>query len=310
MEKFDAIWGLEESFARFERAAAKGHEEAIWITSVVKDVEMEWNALKEALVKTEKPLGWFLAGRFSEWQSFDFYKKSAEGGCSWGQLWYAWYFEAAVYVEKDDNRSLEWREKSVSQNNPQAMYSLGNWFYEEGDDKEKAVSYYRGATELGWTGSMDSLARMLQSGDGCAKDLRQAAIWGGKGNAQVFWKVLSDMQQALQSRTMENLGGDFDQLCYTLGWGLFWYMYENQNWDQQRDENRVFGERCLDYYCCCVELQQKSILTFLLCWNRTTGVKGPGQIIVQMVWEQREDNLVQTFEERAGEELETNRIKK
>jgi hypothetical protein len=33
-------------------------------------------------------------------------------------------------------------------------------------------------------------------------------------------------------------------------------------------------------------------------------------MIAQMVWEQREDNLVQTFEESDGEEPETKRIKK
>ena len=43
MENFDHS-KLKESFGRFERAAAKGHEESIWIVSVVKDVEMEMSA--------------------------------------------------------------------------------------------------------------------------------------------------------------------------------------------------------------------------------------------------------------------------
>jgi hypothetical protein len=72
----------------------------------------------------------------------------------------------------------------------------------------------------------------------------------------------------------------------------------------------VFGNQCIDYYCSCVELQQKSIFTFLWFWNRTTGVKGPGQMIAQMVWQQREDNLVKMFEEIDREEPETKRIKK
>jgi hypothetical protein len=60
-----------------------------------------------------------------------------------------------------------------------------------------------------------------------------------------------------------------------------------------------FGRHCLDFYCSCVELQQKSILMFLLCWNQTTGVKGPGQMIGKMVWEGRQDNLVKEFEARS-----------
>jgi hypothetical protein len=104
---------------------------------------------------------------------------------------------------------------------------------------------------------------------------------------------------------------DFNQLCYTFGWGLYWYQYGSEDWNKQGDENRVFGNRCLDYYCSCVELQHKSIFTFLLCWNRTTGgVKGPGQMIGKIVWEEREDNLVKTFKESAGKEPEMKRIKK
>jgi hypothetical protein len=95
-----------------------------------------------------------------------------------------------------------------------------------------------------------------------------------------------------------------------LGWVLFWYQYGTRHWKRQHDEKNAFGNRCLDYYCSCVELQQKSIFTFLLCWNRTTGVKGPGQMIAQMVWEQREDNLLETFEQSGGEEPEMKRIKK
>ena len=59
----------------------------IWIWIVVKDMEMEKSALKEAFAKTEEPLGWYFAGKFSvPRKAFDFYKKSAEGGCSWGQV--------------------------------------------------------------------------------------------------------------------------------------------------------------------------------------------------------------------------------
>jgi hypothetical protein len=93
---------------------------------------------------------------------------------------------------------------------------------------------------------------------------------------------------------------------------MFWYQYESEKWwKHQSGENKAFGNRCLDYYCSCVELQQKSIFTFLFGWNRATaGVKGPGQMIAQMVWEGREDNVVKMFEESGGEEPETKRIKK
>jgi hypothetical protein len=61
MRKFDRE-ELEESFQLFERAAAKGNEESIWICKrVVKDVYMGVIAWKKAFVKSEEPLGWYFA---------------------------------------------------------------------------------------------------------------------------------------------------------------------------------------------------------------------------------------------------------
>jgi hypothetical protein len=129
-------------------------------------------------------------------------KKSAEGGCSWGQVEYGTYFRAGMFVEQDDAMFLE-------------ILKTARVSYEEG--------------------------------------------------------------------TAEQMTCDLDQLCYTLGWGLYWYLYGSEIWSRQNDD-QAFGNRCLDYYCSCVELQRKSIFKFLLCWNRTTGVKGPGQMIAQIVW--------------------------
>jgi hypothetical protein len=257
------------------------------------------NAWKEAFAKTEKPLGWYLAGKFSDGrEAFDFFKKSAEGGCSWGQFGYGDYFHYGLdFVEEDKKVYAEWLEKAANQNNPMAMECLGYWFRYEGEiDEEKAVLYIGAAAELGWKNSMHYLADMLRKGEGgWVKDLRQAVIWGAKGPeyCDVFLLVLAEAERALEEDATQDLDCDFDQLCYSLGWGMFWY----QKGRFPNHEDQVFGNRCLDYYCYCVELQRKSIFTFLLCWNRTTGgVKGPGQMIAQMVWEGREENLVREFE--------------
>jgi TPR repeat protein len=293
-------YDMEESFACFERAAAKGHEASIWILSVLKGVKMEENALIEAFATRDEPLGWYLAGLLSNGRDeLDFYKKSAEGGCSWGQVEYGWCFKRGEFVEKDEKVYVEWLEKAASQNNPEAMYWLGKWFQDERRDKQKAVSYYRDAAELGCENSMHLLAEMLRNGEGCAKDLRQAAIWSAKGDSSVFWSVVGDACRGLKSGAKEDLGCDFDQFFCLLGWGLYWYQYGSEDWDEQDDEDQAFGSRCLDYYCSCVELQQKSVFTFLLCWTRTTGrVKEPGQMIAQMVWEERETNIVLRFGEK------------
>jgi hypothetical protein len=302
MEKFVFRMGsYKESFPLFERAAAKGHEESIWILSAVKEVKLEKNALIEAFAKTEEPLGWYFAGQLSGGrEQFDFRKRSAEGGCSWGQVEYGWCFKRGECVEKDEKVYVEWLEKAASQNNPEAMDWLGTWYRVEGEDKEKAVLYFRAGAELGWKTSMEDLAGMLRHGEGCVTDLRQAAIWGAKGSVtDEFWDVLEGAKQALESGAMERLDCDFNQLCYSLGWGLYWYWYGTGLWNGRNHEQKAFDNRCLDFYCSCVELQQKSIFTFLLCWNRTTGrVKEPGRMIAQMVWEERETNVLLRFGEK------------
>jgi hypothetical protein len=214
-------------------------------------------------------------------------------------------------VEKDEKVFVEWLEKAANQNNPLAMDWLGYWFrHEGGNDEEKALSCYWRAAELGWKPSMYCLAKMLEHGYGCEKDVRQAAIWGAKGDRGVFWELLQDAQRAFENGTTEAL--DCDLRCYLLGWGWFWYHHGTQRRMLLTKEKKAFVNLCLDYYCSCVELQQKSILTFLWFWNRSIGIKGPGQMIAQMVWEQREDNLVKKFEQnsRFREEPEMKRIKK
>jgi TPR repeat protein len=296
MEEFDPHQGLAEQFHRFERAAAKGHEESSWILRVVRGVDIEESALIEAFAQTEEPLGWYFAGHLSVGRElFDFFKKSAEAGCGWGQVAYARCFWVREFVEWDEIVFMEWLEKSAKQNTPAAMEWLGDWQTER--DCVEAVSYYRVSAELGWKDSMKCLATMLRYGDGCAKDLRQAAIWSATGNSFVFWDVLADAKRALKSGATGNLDCDFNHLCYSIGWGLYWYQYETEGWNNESDEDQVLGNGCLEFYCRCVELQQKSVVEFLLCWNRTTGgVKGPGQMIAQMVWEGREDNLLKEFE--------------
>jgi hypothetical protein len=308
MEKFNSYIDLEGNILRFERAALKGHEESIWIVSVAKKVAakerhayyFDRDAVKEVFAKTEEPLGWYFAGRLSEVYSreeFDFYKKSAEGGCSWGQVRYAGYFTSDTeFVEKDEKAYLEWVEKAAGQNNPMAMNLLGRWFGEKGNNTMKASAYYRASAQLGWEPSIYSM--LSRSRKGIEKDLRQAAIWSTQGENPVaegiFRGIMGEAQQAYNEGT-RNLQCDFDQLCYSLGWGLYWY-YGDEDWNGRIDNEKSFESCCLDYYCSCVELRQKSIFTFLLCWNRTVRVKDVGLLIAAMVWEEREDNLAKKFE--------------
>jgi hypothetical protein len=227
-------------------------------------------------------------------------KKSAEGGCSWGQVEYGWYFNSGGgFVEKEEKAFEEWLEKAAKQNNVLAMDWLGFWFESDGEDIWKAVPLYRSAAELGWKQAMGNFARMLAKGKGCAKDWRQAAIWSAKANNLTFFCCV--FCDAYQETRQGSSAREFDRLCYSLGWGVYWYVSGVKEWNRLDYDEDEFGRRCpeyhtcLDYYCSCVELQQKSIFTFLLFWNQTVGIKDVGVMIGKRVWEDREDNMVKSF---------------
>jgi hypothetical protein len=287
MERFDLVEGLEESFQRFERAAAKGHEESIWIGTVVKGLKMEKAVLKEAFGKTEDPLGWYLAGQFSEKQErFDFWKKSAEGGCSWGQVEYGWFFKVNPDL-MDLKVSIEWIEKSVKQNNPLGTFILGDMIGENGD-YAKTLRYFQAAAELGWNNAMTCLTGMYINGQGCERDLRRALIWSAQSEeVGPFWDVMARAKDTIAEQA-ETSNGNFDQLCFLMGWGMYWYRHGSKDWEEQEDDVKAFASECLDFYCSTIELQQKSIFTFLLFWNQTVGVKDVGVLIGKIVWEEEQ----------------------
>jgi hypothetical protein len=140
---------------------------------------------------------------------------------------------------------------------------------------------------------------LLKNGIGCEKDLRQAVIWSAKAMdftdlfselfTDLFSELLKEARGALESGAMEVLACDINQLCYLLGWGLYWYVYDSMLWDDECNSDagfQTFGDCCLDFYCTTMELQRESIFTFLLFWNRTVGVKDVGTLIGKMVWEE------------------------
>jgi TPR repeat protein len=291
---------FDESMA-FERAAGKGVEDAIFVQYLTESMS------KEDCAEMEDPLGYLCAGVLSEEDSrerFDFMKKSAEGGCSWGQVEYGRYFEQGQFVERDKQVWVEWLQKAVSQNNPSAMDELGEWFREKGED-EVALSWYCKAAELGWKKSMLPLAQMFRTGEGCAgEDLRQALAWYARGGAvDDFLEVLDDVRVTIIEDFDNGYDCDFDQLCYSLGWGLYWHVHGTIEWDDLEEENEDFGNRCFDYYCNCVTLQQESIFVFLCFWNRTfKGFKEIGTKIVEdHVWNGRHNWPVERFDDRQDE---------
>jgi hypothetical protein len=297
-EEEDGVW---TRFRCFKKAAAKGHKDAIWIESVLANAEMNGTSVMEAFALTDTPLGWYFAGYLSSHNDqVDFYKKSAEGGCSWGQVGYGWYFQYGFDFEHHDTKTyLEWLEKAAKQSNPLAMEWLSGWLRgQEEESREKAVAYLVQSAELGWKRSPAVLAEMFATGEGSPADLRRGAIWSARGDALLvkdgfcsfFWEYVFDTISAFDHNRTYSFDVEFNQFCYLLGMGLYWHVYGSLSWSQRNARCKSFAGDLMNFYCSTVELQLAGIRTFLMHWNRETGVKDVGAMIGKRVWE--EDLLV------------------
>jgi hypothetical protein len=121
-----------------------------------------------------------------------------------------------------------------------------------------------------------------------AEDFNLGAIWAARGKSYIFLELF----RKARSEREETEKKRFDKLCYALGWGLFWFIYDTGEWKYKPELDRVFADLCLDHYCANVILQQQSIFAFLLCWNHRGGGKDVGVLIAKMVWESRAENLI------------------
>jgi hypothetical protein len=115
--------------------------------------------------------------------------------------------------------------------------------------------------------------------------LFQAIEWAAKCSEECFWNTMPFVPDRL------DVNLHFNRFSYVAGRALYWHIYDPETWDEAD-----FDLTQLEYYCACVELQQKSIFTFLLCWNQITGIKGPGTIVAKMVWETRADHPIEAYD--------------
>jgi hypothetical protein len=181
---------------------------------------------------------------------------------------------------------LQWLEKAAEQDNPDAIYWLAEWNYFVEQDEQAFKDLDRAAAS-GWKSAIKGLANILRTGDGCEANVAAAVFLCARGNLQWFWEILREVVEK------KLRGVDYHPIYYALGWGMYWYMDGSEELKIQRKKDAEYGNRCMRFYCSKLELQQRSIFTFLLCWNQATGgVKDIGWMTAQMVWEGRETNLV------------------
>ena len=108
--------------------------------------------------KTENPHEMFAIGKAydlfgDQEKALKWYKLSAESGCMFGQLNYAYFFDKGICMEKNPKEALFWYEKADEQGYFKASYNIA-CFYEDGiiyeQDEEKAFEYFLKSAEQGF----------------------------------------------------------------------------------------------------------------------------------------------------------------
>jgi hypothetical protein len=323
------------SLQKFRAAAKLGHREAQWVAEVTEGMgEDEWvniESLRRVFEEEDTPLGWYLAGRLSAKCSrhrFLCFKKSSEGGCLWGQVEYVDYIRVGVYneVEPDVEKALKMWEEAAVENNALALDHLGYWYrYWGGRDIQKARFYFQLAAERGVEHPQRQYAEMCLKGDGGASNWIEAVKWSAKlyGYTGGFWGIARTAMEAWSSQTKYQSGdltrlvindeiewsGDLTRLVLEIGKGMYWHM--DGDYHNPKGEIAEFAEKCLDYYCDAMDLQQQSLLLFLLFWKKkTAGLKDVGKMIAEVVWQGRYECVVTEFEPNRRRSARLKRLKK
>jgi tetratricopeptide (TPR) repeat protein len=261
--------------------------DAEWLVDAVHDVDRgDREGIRRCWLKSDDPRGLYFAGWLSRKKDrLDCFQRSSDGKFSWAQVELAQYYRYGTggFFQPDEETFLELLKQAAEQNNnPWALFQLGEYFRRNGEDLDQAGAYFLRAAELGW--SPKGLLSIIDRGR--LLNTSEAAIWTARSESILFWDVLKHFADS-------NMNDDLQ--CYALGWGLYWYMFEAPGW-----EHTAFAGTCLDFYIDTVELQQRSIFTFLWFWNEVVGVKDVGVMIAKMVWEDRAVFLVKQRDSSGG----------
>ncbi|AMK13762.1 Sel1 domain-containing protein [methanogenic archaeon mixed culture ISO4-G1] len=165
------------------------------------------------------------------------YEKAAELDDAKSMFELASIFEKGELIPKDMDKALELYHRAGWEYEPRAQCRLGDYYmYEEGNDGQKALIWYRWAARNGNTAAMNELGRLYEQGIFVTQDMMRALYWYNRAymNGDELAKAKTDMMmdandpftgypketgdEKLERRAIEN---DDASSCYKLG-----YMYE------------------------------------------------------------------------------------
>ena len=112
------------------------------------------------------------------------FKPLAEQGHVPSQMNLGWMHHKGLGVEQNYKTAIKWYEMAANQDNEDAQHTLGN-LYRNGEGKKgavtkdlnKAMYYYKKASDNGFPYSTFTIGLMYEKGEGVDKSVKNAAMW-------------------------------------------------------------------------------------------------------------------------------------
>lgn len=267
--------GIEQNFQTafqyFMRAANLGLAEAQYVVGLKyyrgEGVEMDleeakrWYtiAYENGNIGAATDLGYLEYGEYPE-KAFEWSRRAAEQGNSYGQYNLARHYYWGMGVAKDYSEALKWYSKSAENNNPLAYNNIGVMYAEgKGVDIDfcKAREYYTKALEHNGYYAISNIAYLRFSGQGIEKDFHES-IRIYRDGIQRYKHLLSLLRLSeiyllgIGVPSNYKLGvsllkkiyrNGIDSVCYNLGCAY----YHGHGVVQNKETARKLWEKVKDY---------------------------------------------------------------
>ena len=167
-----------KEFVKNDKVVANNYDE-----ENEEDEEDEYdNEIDESIELVDKGESYYFGKGLdkNDYRARKYFKKAAELGNQYGQVYLGLFFEKGIAGEKDIKKAMYWYKKAAANENAFAQYSIGYLYFngkEIEQNYEYAFNWYKKSAENGFPAAQHALAYLYKMGEGCEESLHKAYYW-------------------------------------------------------------------------------------------------------------------------------------